>query len=120
MVVGQGDIFWADLGPASGSEAAGRRPVLVVQHDSFNRSAINTVVVVPLTTQRRLAAMPGNATLKRGDANLPRSSVANVSQIAAIDRDKLGDKIGTVSELRLQAVLKGVLILLKGAPRNPI
>ncbi len=120
MVVEQGDIFWANFGPASGSETAGRRPVLVVQHDSFNRSAINTVVVVPLTTQKRLALMPGNATLKRGDANLPRSSVANVSQIGAIDRDRLGDKIGTISELRLQAVLKGIDVLLKGAPANSI
>lgn len=112
MVVRQGDVFWADLGlPGRGSSPAGRRAVVVVQSDLFNETRIGTVVVA-ITTTMRLAAMPGNVALRKGEANLPRRSVVNVTQIATLDRDALSDKIGAVSPARLRQVLTGVDLLL--------
>ena len=115
MVVEQGDVFWTDLGVPFGSEPGKRRPVVVVQSDLFNRTRMNTVVVVALTTRLRLGDLPGNVTLQRGEANLPRRSVANVTQIATVDRARLGERIGRLSGDRVEAVLDGMRLLLHGA-----
>ena len=76
MVIGQGDVFWASLEDPIGSAPGFRRPVLIVQGDSFNASRIATAVVVPLTSMRRLAAVPGNVTLPASTTGLPKDSVA--------------------------------------------
>ncbi len=68
-MIQRGDIYWADLGRPAGSEPAKRRPVLVVQADSFNASRINTVLAAVVTSNQRLAAAPGNVALP--DARLP-------------------------------------------------
>ena len=115
MVVAQGDVFWTDLGAPFGSEPGKRRPVVVVQSDLFNRTRINTVVVVALTTRLRLGDLPGNVTLQRGEANLPRRSVANVTQIATVDRARLGEKVGRLSQERVAALLEGLDLLLRGS-----
>jgi mRNA interferase MazF len=108
----QGDICWADLGEPRGSEAPFRRPVLIVQGDAINRSRINTVIVIPLTSNVRLAAMPGNVLLKASETQLDRDSVVNVSLITAIDRDSIEAAISSVGERRLQAVFAGLDIML--------
>jgi len=111
-VIGQGDIAWADLGSAKGSEPAYPRPVLVVQGDSFNRSRIRTVVCVALTSNIRLKAAPGNVFLGTRSTGLPKDSVANVSQIFAIDRLALSAPVGRVSRSLLQTVLAGIDLVL--------
>lgn len=111
-MIAQGDIVWAELGPAKGSAPAYRRPVLVVQGDSFNRSRIRTVVCVALTSNVRLKAAPGNVLLGARSTGLPKDSVANVSQIFTIDRVSLGAPAGRVSRAMLQAVLSGVDLVL--------
>lgn len=112
MVVRQGDMFWANLGPASDSTPAGRRPVLVVQADLFNSTRLNTVVVVALTTSARRRDLPGNVAFKKGEANLPRGCAANVTQLTTLDRGRLLDKVGTVSRAKMQHVLDGVGLVL--------
>ena len=78
-MIAQGEIWWADLGDPSGSGPGFRRPLVVVQGESFNRSAIATVVCVPLTSNLRWADAPGNVLLAPRTTGLPRESVANVS-----------------------------------------
>jgi len=112
VVISQGDIAWADLGPAKGSEPAYRRPVLVVQGDNFNRSRLRTVVCVALTSNVRLKEAPGNVLLVRRSTGLAKDSVANVSQIFAIDRTALGTPVGRVSRSLLQTVLSGIDLVL--------
>ena len=107
----QGEVYWLDFG-GEGSEPKGRRPALVVQHDRFNRSAINTTVVAAVTSNLRLAAMPGNVRLRKGEAMLPRPSVVNVSQLRTIDRERLGDSIGVLGPERLRQVLAGLALVL--------
>ena len=112
MVVRQGDVFWAHLGPASDSAPAGRRPVLVVQGDLFNATRLNTVVVVALTTSPRRRALPGNVSFKKGEANLPRGCAANVTQLSTLDRRRLLEKIGTISQKKRRQVLAGIALVL--------
>jgi len=99
--VSQGDVWWVDLGEPRGSGPGYRRPVIVVQGDAFNRSALQTVVVVPLTSNLRWAAAPGNLEIRPRDSGLPQSSVANVSQIIAIDRDALVERAGRLPRAKL-------------------
>ena len=107
----QGDVCWFRFGGV-GSEPAGRRPALVVQDDRFNRSAISTAVIAAITSNLRLAAMPGNVRLRRGEANLPRACVVNVSQLRTIDRTRLDEPVGTLSGARMAEVRRGLALLL--------
>ena len=112
MVISQGDVWWADLGEPVGSEPGFRRPVIVVQGDSFNRSALRTVVTVPLTSNLRWAAAPGNVRLSARATGLPRDSVANVSQLVALDRSILVERVGSLSSAKLELVLAGIDLVL--------
>ena len=111
-MIGQGDVFWASLEEPIGSGPGMRRPVAVVQGDSFNVSRIATAVVVPLTSNLRLAAAPGNVLLRAAGTGLPKDSVANVSQIVAIDRSLLTERVGRLSRSELQLVLSGIDLVL--------
>ena len=112
MVIRQGDVYWLTFGRPDDSAPPGRRPALVVQHDRFNRSAISTTVVAAITSNLRLAAMPGNVRLPRGDGGLPEPSVVNVSQIRTIDRTRLGERVGAIRPAKLRLVLQGLALLL--------
>ena len=107
----QGDVFWLTF-DGVGSEPSGRRPALVVQHDRFNRSAINTTVVAAITSNLRLAAMPGNVRLRKGEANLPKASVVNVSQLRTLDRARLSTRVGSLAPARRMEVLRGIALVL--------
>lgn len=112
MVISQGDVCWASLQDPVGSGPGLRRPVIVVQGDAFNASRIATTVIVPLTSNVRLAAAPGNVALAAAATGLPRDSVANVSQIVAIDRALLTERVGRVNDALLGRVLAGIDLLL--------
>jgi mRNA interferase MazF len=112
VVIRQGEVYWLMFGRPEGSAPAGRRPALIVQHDRFNRSAISTTVVVAITSNLRLAAVPGNVRLGRGEGGLPQANVVNVSQIRTIDRQGLGDRVGAIRPSKLRLVLQGLALLL--------
>ena len=111
-MIAQGDVWWADLAAPSGSEPGFRRPVVVVQGDSFNRSALKTVVAVPLTSNLRWAGAPGNARLTARATGLPRDSIANVSQIVTIDKATLTERVGRLSRPKVDLVLAGIDVVL--------
>jgi mRNA interferase MazF len=112
VVVSQGDVFWASLPEATGSGLGFRRPVAVVQGDAFNASRLATVVVVPLTSNVRWASAPGNVALPSARTGLPRDSVANVSQIVAIDRALLAERVGHLSASDVELLLSGIDLVL--------
>ena len=112
MVISQGEIWWADLPVPTGSEPGFRRPVLVVQGDSLNFSRIATVVCVPMTSNLRWTEAPGNVLLRAKTTGLPKDSVANVSQIIALDRATLTERAGKVPKALLLEVLAGIDIVL--------
>ena len=113
MVINQGDLYWVDLGEPRGSEPGFRHPFVVIQNDAFNKSKINTVVVCSLSSNIKLSQAPGNVLLKKGEANLPKASVVNVSQVMTLNKDELGLKIGQLSKKRVEEVIEGFQFLLK-------
>jgi mRNA interferase MazF len=112
MVISQGETWWADLSEPVGSEPGFRRPVLVVQGDALNQSRIATVICVPLTSNLKWADAPGNVVLKAQQTGLPKNSVANVSQIVAIDRDILAERAGKIRRQQLELVFAGIDLVL--------
>ena len=84
---------------------------MVIQNNVFNRSRINTVVVCVLTSTLKRAKSPGNVLLKKGEADLPKQSVVNVSQIFTVDKGDLVEKIGTLSQGRVRQILDGIRLL---------
>lgn len=108
MVVSQGEIWWADLPEPLGSGPGFRRPVVVIQCDAFNRSRIATVVCVPLTTNTQWANVPGNVLLASQLTNLPHDSVANASQVIAVDKQLLTDRVGKLARMKLELILAGL------------
>jgi mRNA interferase MazF len=111
-VISQGEVWWATIADPTGSEPGFRRPVIVVQGDAFNRSTIRTVVIVPLTSNIRWADAPGNVRLSSRSTGLPKESVANVSQVVALDNSTLTERVGKVSQAKLDLVLAGIDIVL--------
>jgi mRNA interferase MazF len=103
----QGDIYWVRFGPARDSGPAGKRPAVVIQNDLLNRSNLNTTVVTLLTSNEKLAKVPGNVLLKKGTANLPKTSVVVVSQMATVDKKRLLDKIGSLERESIEKIVKG-------------
>jgi mRNA interferase MazF len=112
MVVERGQIWWADLDGPRGSEPGLRRPLLVVQDDAFNRSRLNTVIAVVLTSNLRLVDAPGNVLIPAKAAGLPKESVANVSQIITIDRDFLNEPAGKLPRQLMKTVEDGLRTVL--------
>lgn len=112
MVINQGDVYWVGLGEPSGSGPGYRHPHVVIQNNVFNRSRINTVVVCVLTSNLKRAQAPGNVLLEKGEANLPKQSVVNVSLMFTVDKEDLVESIGTLSRTRVRQVLDGVSLLL--------
>jgi len=82
----KGEIWWADLPYPRGSEPAKKRPVLVIQGNAFNRSNINTVICVVITTNQHYSGSPANLLLEKAVSKLPSTSVANFSQILTVDK----------------------------------
>lgn len=110
--VAQGEVWWANLPDPSGSGPGFRRPVVVVQGNDLNRSRIATVVCVPLTGNLAWAGAPGNVLLVAKLIGLPKDSVANTSQIVAVDREYLSQRIGKLPPKKLALVLNGIDIVL--------
>ena len=112
MVVSQGDVVWADLPEPDGSGPGFRRPVIVIQGNPLNRSRLATVVCIPLTSNVPWADAPGSMPLTAAATGLSRDSVANATQVVAIDREFLTERVGHLSRKHLQAVLAGLDIVL--------
>ena len=111
-MIARGDIWWADLRAPVGSEPGFRRPVVVVQGDSFNRSRIGTVVCVPLTSNLGWADAPGNVLLPARATKLSKDSVANVSQLVTLDRGVLDEHVAKLSPRRVEMILSGIDVVL--------
>lgn len=118
-MISQGEIWWAELPSPKKSGPGFRRPVLVVQSDSFNRSHIATVVCVPLTSNVKWALMPGNVHLSTRSTGLQKNPVANVSQLIAIDKSLLVERVGRLPGSNLELVFAGIELVL-ARPRTTL
>jgi mRNA interferase MazF len=117
--IDRGDVFWVSAEDAGGQKAGPAHPHVVVQEDVFNHSRITTVVVCALTTNLHRATEPGNVLLDPGEANLPKQSVVIVSQIVSVEKARLGERIGTLAEGRIDQILAGLLFQQASFFRRP-
>jgi mRNA interferase MazF len=108
----RGDIWWANLPEPVGSNPGHRRPVLIIQSDAFNRSRINTVVVVVITGNLKLAEAPGNVLLSKRSSSLPKDSIVNVSQILTLDKTFLFEYVHSL-ETKMEQIDKGLRLALE-------
>src|SRR3954463_15748960 len=106
--INRGDVFWIGPDDSRGPAPSYSHPHVVVQDDVFNHSRITTVVVCALTSNLRRANEPGNVLLEVGEGNLPEQSVVVVSQISSVDKARLGEWIGTLSDARVEQILAGL------------
>ena len=112
MVIRKGSIYWVDFSPGKGSEPIGRRPGLVVQNDILNDSNLNTVIMLAITSTMKFGDLPGNVVLKKGEANIPKKCVINVTQVKSVDKKSIKEKIGTLPKKRIDEVHEGLKLVM--------
>lgn len=108
----RGEIWWASLGEPHGSAPGFRRPVLVVQSNDFNESAIRTSICAAITSSMRLANAPGNVRVTRRVSGLPHDSVINVSQLITLDKQILTENVGRLPAQAMRDVEAGIKLVL--------
>jgi mRNA interferase MazF len=111
-MVNRGELWWTDLAEPVGSEPGFKRPVLIVQSDSFNKSKISTIIAIAVTSNTRLAKAPGNVALSGIKSGLSKDSVINVSQVITLDKASLSEAIGKLDKLTMQQVDDGLRLVL--------
>lgn len=111
-MIKRGQIWWADLGEPRGSAPAMRRPVLVVQDDVLNASALKTVMIVPLTSNLRRAEAVGNVLLSAEETGLDRPSVALVCQVISLDEGLFDELVSSISTRAQRLVDRGLMLAL--------
>ena len=106
----RGEVYWADLVPRSGSEQTGRRPVIVVSHDGFNRTpGWRSIIVVPISTAASQGRRgPSVVEIAAGSGGLGKTSLAVCHQVTTIDRAKLTRRVGLLPPEVLQEVEEGL------------
>lgn len=107
-MIERGRIYWADLGEPEGSRPAKRGSVLVISADSYNSSRLATVLAAAITSNTRMAEMPGNVFLPASATGLPRDCVVNVTALVTLDKHDLGDPAGTVPPTLMDDVTRGL------------
>ncbi|MBX3201043.1 MAG: type II toxin-antitoxin system PemK/MazF family toxin [Labilithrix sp.] len=107
-LIHRGDVFWIAPDEADDAVSNHAHPHVVVQEDHFNHSRIRTVIVCALTSNLHRAGEPGNVLLDAGEGNLPRQSVVVVSQIATVAKTRLGQRIGALSDARVEQIIAGL------------
>jgi len=98
--VRRGEIWWADLGAHRPQEQTGRRPVVVWQSDTLTR-VLQSVLVVPLTTNLDRAKLAGTAVVAGGAPGPPTDSVALAFQLRAIPKSALQARVRSLTETEL-------------------
>ncbi|HWR98214.1 MAG TPA: type II toxin-antitoxin system PemK/MazF family toxin [Candidatus Methanoperedens sp.] len=108
----RGTVWWAELSQPVASEPGYRRPVIIIQANSFNRSRIKTIMVLVVTANLRLADGPGNVSLPAASTGLPKDSVANVSQVITVDKSILVEECGRIPSVLMKAIDEGLRLSL--------
>ena len=107
-----GEVWWVDFGVPFGSEPGLRRPSIIVQGDDFNQTEMHTTIVIPLTTNLRLADFPGNTLLSAEETGLPKDSVAVTPQMTAIDKARLVERVSMLSHHVMQECAENMKLVL--------
>lgn len=102
-LVHRGEIYYANLSPVVGSEQGGMRPVLIVQNDVGNKHS-PTTIIAPITSCLVKNKLPTHVDLDSGEGGLQSASVTLCEQVRVIDKTRLLEKIGTLTENRMAEI----------------
>jgi len=106
--INRGDLYQVEPDESRAALVSYSHPHVVVQDDVFNHSRITTVIVCALTSNLHRASEPGNVLLDVGEGDLPKQSVVVVSQISSLEKARLGQRIGSLSDARVEQILAGL------------
>jgi mRNA interferase MazF len=109
----RGEIWWASLGEPRASGPGYRRPVLILQSDDFNQSAIRTVICAIVSSNMNLALSPGNVRVSSRSSGLPKPSVVNVSQVITVDKTLLTGRVKSLDVQSMRQVEEGLRLVLR-------
>jgi mRNA interferase MazF len=112
MTIHKGSIYWVDFSSGDDSGNDNRRRGLVIQNNALNNSKLNTVSVLAITPLLKFGELPGNVVLEKGEANLPEKCVVNVTQIKAIEKSRIKEMIGSVTEERMSEIHDGLKLVM--------
>ena len=110
MEVRRGNIYYADLSGATGSEQDGIRPVLIIQNDTGNKFS-PTVIVAAITSKEKRSDLPTHVYLSV-EFGLRESSIVMLEQIRTLDKSRLGRYVGSIDNKTMQSVEKALAISL--------
>ena len=99
----RGEVYWLDFAPATGQEMTGRHPCVIVQNDVGNQHSALTMVVA-VTSNLRVAALPVGVLLRAGEAGLTRDCVAHCGHVYTVDKQRLAQRLGRVTSARLAEI----------------
>jgi mRNA interferase MazF len=112
-MIQKGTIYWVNFSGNHDSGEKELRPCLVVQNDVLNESRLNTTVVVVITSILEFGKLPGNVLIEEGVANMPWEGVVNVSQVMSIEKNKIEERNGTLSDTLMQKVCEGLKLIME-------
>ena len=112
MVIRYGSIYWVHFSPGTGAEPKGRRPGHVIQNNIVNASKLNTVIMLAITSTMKFGELPGNVVLNKGEANMPKQCVINVTQIKSVAKSSLKEMIGSLNKNKMLEVNAGLNLVL--------
>ncbi|MGE3278665.1 MAG: type II toxin-antitoxin system PemK/MazF family toxin [Candidatus Altimarinota bacterium] len=107
-MVKQGDIYWVEFSPSTGSEMRGVHPALILQQSLINQTGIRTVVVVAMSSNTDLKHIPGNVLIPAKKSGLKKDSVVNVSHMYTLDKSRLERKAGQLHQEDMDLVFEGI------------
>jgi mRNA interferase MazF len=108
----RGELYWVDFGVPMGSEPGYRRPVVIIQSNTFNQTKIKTVICAIISSNVELAEAPGNVLLEKENSGLSKHSVVNVSQLYTVDKNSVSDFIGKISDRLISKIDSGIRLVL--------
>lgn len=107
-MISRGDICWADFGPIVNRSPAKRRPVVVVQANHYTHSSLGTVIVATMTSATRRAMVAGNVFVPASASGLAKDSVVIAHELQTLDRESLGEPVGSVPPTFMRDVDAGL------------
>ena len=110
-MIRRGELYYADLSPVVGSEQGGMRPVLIVQNNTGNKYS-PTIIAAAVTSQLTKAKLPTHIELCANEFGLLKDSVILLEQIRTLDKRRLKEKIGELSDSTMSKVNTALLISL--------
>ena len=110
MSIKRGDIYWVDWNPSRGSEQKGIRPALVIQNDIGNDKSATTIVASCTTAPNK--PYPFIVNFTSADSGLDKDGSVDLASIITIDKTRLLNKLGQLSQSKMKEVDRALIISL--------